>query len=102
MSSIKNKAEMSTQIDPGRQTIVLLDRLGMQRQFGVQECDRNIFLITADGQTVWRVTSDFDDDGGPFTNVMFDDGRLTAYRWDGGLYEIDLIDGHASPLSLSK
>lgn len=82
--------------------IVLIDRLGMEEKFGQLECARNIYFIDKNGEIMWQVTSDFDSDGGPFTNVIDDLGELKAYRWDGGMYKIDLNTGFAMPTSLTK
>jgi hypothetical protein len=82
--------------------IVLIDRLGMQEKFGQLECARNIYLVDQNGAVMWQVNSDFDSDGGPFTNVLDDLGELKAYRWDGGMYKIDLNTGFAIPILLTK
>lgn len=82
--------------------VVLIDRLGMEEKFGPLECARNIYLVDQNGAIVWQVTSDFDSDGGPFTNVIDDLGELKAYRWDGGMYKLDLNTGFAIPISLLK
>lgn len=82
--------------------IALLDRLGQERRYSRAECARNIYLVDADGKVIWQVESDFDADGGPFTNVLDKEGELNAYRWDGGMYVIDIHSGHATPVSLVR
>lgn len=82
---------------PGRLSVVLIDRLGREGIYGVVECARNIFLIDGAGDVVWQVSSDFDSDGGAFTNIILAEGRLQGYRWDGGMYDIDLKTGRAEP-----
>lgn len=82
--------------------VILVDRLGQGDVYGSIECARNIFLIDNEGNIIWQVSSDFDFDGGAFTNITFADGRLQGYRWDGGMYEIDLTTGKAEPGLLMK
>ncbi|MDD0968533.1 MULTISPECIES: hypothetical protein [Pseudomonas] len=78
-------------------TLVLIDRLGQEALHGSIECARNIYLLDEAGQVVWQVVSDFDTDGGAFTNIILSDGRIQAYRWDGGMYDIDVETGKAVP-----
>ncbi|WP_221174471.1 hypothetical protein [Pseudomonas fluorescens] len=89
--------ELSTEL-----SVILFDRLGQDGVFGSVECARNIFLIDREGNVVWQVTSDFDSNGGPFTNIICVGGRLQGYRWDGGMYEVDLATGRAEPSLLLK
>lgn len=77
--------------------VVLIDRLAKEGLYGREECARNIFLIDGEGDVLWQVSSDFDFDGGAFTNIIFTEGRLQGYRWDGGMYDIDLATGKAEP-----
>jgi len=84
------------------QNVVLLDRLGREALLGSVECARNIFLIDGSGGVVWQVSSDFDSDGGAFTNIFVEEGQLKAYRWDGGSYDIDFETGRAVPSRLLK
>ena len=53
-------------------SVVLLDRLGQEALYGLMECARNVFLIDDAGSVVWQVSSDFDSDGDPFTNIFMD------------------------------
>lgn len=77
--------------------VALIDRLGQEEVYGRIECARNIFLIDTEDNVVWQVSSDFDYDGGAFTNITFTEGRLQGFRWDGGMYDIDLKTGKAEP-----
>ncbi|WP_283190196.1 hypothetical protein [Pseudomonas sp. PMCC200344] len=77
--------------------VVLIDRLGQEGLYGPSECARNIYLIDDGDNVIWQVRSGFDSDGGAFTNITFTDGRLQGYRWDGGMYDIDLNTGKAEP-----
>lgn len=86
---------------PGGTRVVLLDTLGKQALGAVARA-RNIYMLDASGRTLWQVSSAFDHDGGPFTNVVYEDSELRAYRWDGGMYKIDISSGKASPSMLTK
>lgn len=95
--------EVSKRVDfPNGLVAALLDRLGMQHRYGQLECARNVFMVDAFGKTLWQVASDFDSDGGAFTNIFVEGGELRGYRWDGGIYRIDLSTGFAVPVSLVK
>jgi hypothetical protein len=98
-----NWKEVSKQIAiHSNNVVVLLKRLGMESQYGHLECARNVYLVNNDGVVIWQVTSDFDSDGGSFTNVIEDSGKIKAYRWDGGMYKIDSVTGYAAPILLMK
>jgi hypothetical protein len=78
--------------DGGR--IVLLDRLGKRDKYSEVVGDRNIFRLDNGGGVIWQVRSDHDNDqSGPFVSVIYKNGRLTAVRWIGLLYEINLETG---------
>lgn len=78
--------------------IVILNRLGMEKLYGKTECARNIYLFDKQGNAIWQISSDSDTEGNPFTHVTLHvDGRITAYRWDGGSYLIDDKTGRATP-----
>lgn len=78
--------------------IVVFDRLGMENTYGKIECARNVYRLGKNCEYVWQVMSDFDSEGNPFTNMTLNtDGRLIAYRWDGGIYIIDKENGFATP-----
>ena len=87
---------------PGGNHIVLLDRLAKESIYGAVECARNIFMLDSTEQPTWQIISDFDKDGGSFTNILLEDGVLKGYRWDGGVYKIDLATGKAIPATLAK
>lgn len=87
---------------PDGNHIVLLDTLAKKQELEPVECARNILLLDSDGRTIWRISSDFDNDGDPFTNVIYEYGELRAYRWDGGMYKIDMHSGRASSNVLAR
>ena len=102
MTDILNAADISGMIDlPDGSAIVLLDRLGKGDQYSKEELARNVFKIDSHGHVEWRVHSQFDTEGNPFTRLHYADG-VTAYRWDGGSYSIDLDTGEATPLALER
>ncbi|GLW38810.1 hypothetical protein Pcaca04_27460 [Pectobacterium carotovorum subsp. carotovorum] len=87
----------------GGKEIVLFDRLGMKNLHKRVEIARNICLLDEQGEIVWQVSSDFDSEGNPFTNMtLHRDGSITAYRWDGGNYTINTETGFATPSMLMK
>lgn len=97
-----NTENISSKIDlPNGSTIVLIDRIGKGDQYNNEELARNIFKIDADGHVEWQVRSQFDAEGNPFTQLSYANG-VTAYRWDGGSYSIDLDTGEATPLALER
>ncbi|KAA3667048.1 hypothetical protein FEV48_13405 [Pectobacterium carotovorum subsp. carotovorum] len=88
---------------PSGKKLVLLDRLGMENLYKRVEIARNIYFLDEQGETVWQVSSDFDSEGNPFTNMtLHRDGSITAYRWDGGNYILNAETGFATPLTLMK
>ncbi len=102
MTQTLNAADISSKIDlPNGSAIVLLDRLGKGDQYSKEELARNVFKIDADGHVEWQVRSQFDDEGNPFTRLHYANG-VTAYRWDGGSYSVDLDTGAATPLVLER
>lgn len=88
----------------GGLSLVLLDRLAKESIYGPLECSRNIFLIDSAAKIVWQVQTDFDSDSGSFTNIFQDEdeNQIKAYRWDGGVYEINLKNGKGVPSLLMK
>ncbi|WJY13388.1 hypothetical protein PCO82_12400 [Pectobacteriaceae bacterium CE90] len=83
--------------------VVVIDRLGMEEKYGKVECSQNIYFLDKDGRVIWRVSSDFDNEGNPFTGVTLIDGNsIEAYRWDGGCYSINKETGFATPKILLK
>lgn len=103
MSSHIDLKDIAKKIDlPDGLSLVILDRLAKEDLLGSIECARNIFLIDAASKIVWQVHTDFDANGGPFTNVFLDGSVIKGYRWDGGMYEIDLKNGKGAPALLMK
>src|SRR6516225_7508310 len=91
-------SEVAKRVDlPNGLVVVLLDRLGQEHRYERAECARNIFLVDSKGGVVWQVETSFDVDGGPFTNILYRDGELKGYRWDGGMYRIDVSTGRGLP-----
>jgi len=81
---------------PSGVRVVLVDTLG-RKDLSEEEAARNIFAF-ADDKVLWRVRSKFDGArSGPFTKLSLSDAKLTAYRWDGGEYNIDATTGFATP-----
>ncbi|MGP2449136.1 hypothetical protein [Pantoea stewartii] len=88
-------------LDDGKK-IVVINRLGMQDLYGKVECARNIYYLNGDGEMIWRVFSNYDDEGNPFTNIRLICNEIEAYRWDGGRYSIDKECGFATPKQFLK
>ena len=64
----------------------------------------NVFRYAPDGSVTWQI-----DAGGPFdrpapfTGIGFEEnGELTAFRWDGGVFAIDVDTGKARYLYFAK
>lgn len=83
-------------------SLVLLDRLAKEDVYGSLECARNIFLVDSSAKIVWQIRTDFDANGGAFTNIFADEDGVKGYRWDGGTYEINLESGRGVPAVLLK
>lgn len=82
--------------------VVLLDRLAKENIYGSLECARNIFLVDRSKKIVWQIQTDFDANGGSFTNIFADEDGVKGYRWDGGTYEINLESGKGVPVAMLK
>jgi hypothetical protein len=77
--------------------LLLLDRLAKEDEYGEEECARNIYRVKGDGSIMWQVKSKSDNaTSGPFTSMKYENEKLTAYRWEGGDYEIDIATGEAT------
>jgi hypothetical protein len=87
---------------PNGNRLVLLDTMGKEEIFGAEKCAKNVFLLNSAGVTIWQISSNFDQDGDPFTKIIFENERIKAYRWDGGVYEVNLTDGKAVPIMLAR
>ena len=83
-------------LESGRYAI-LVDTLGKVEDYTSIERARNVYLVSPSGEIVWRIFSQFDLDGGPFTRLWLEENVLHAYRWDGGEYSINLETGKATP-----
>jgi hypothetical protein len=96
-------SEISSRIDlPNGDSIVLLDRLGKGDRYSKEQLARNVLRIDRSNHIKWWVKSPFDAEGNPFTRLHYIDGNVTAYRWDGGSYGIDMETGSATPLILQR
>ena len=103
MTRYINLQEVEKKIDlQDGSILVLLDRLAKESIYGRLECAKNIFLIDLSGAVIWQIETDFDVDGGTFTNIFVENAQIKGYRWDGGAYLIDIRNGRATPLSLLK
>lgn len=83
-------------------SIIMVDRLGKEKNFSSLECAKNIFAIDQEFNVIWQIYTDFDSSSGPFTNIFLDGDILKGYRWDGGIYNIDLNSGIGTPASLAR
>ena len=102
MSNVMNLSDAASQIElPGGDRVVLFDRLGKSDQFSKVETARNVFRVDPNGRVKWQIRSQFDADGDPFTQLRLENG-LSAYRWDGATYSVDLDSGDATPLILER
>lgn len=95
----KNEQRVKSLDLPNGDRIVLVDRLSEARTL---ERARNVHRINNSGHIVWTIATRFDSECNPFTQLHFDDGRLTAYRWDGGTYTVDVDTGFAEPRRLDR
>ncbi len=93
-----SKQAQSINLDDGH-VIVLVDRLSHSMS---NNRAQNVFRIDKTGTVVWTSHSRFDSEGQPFTRLHLESGRLTAYRWDGGTYAVELDTGFATPLQLER
>lgn len=87
---------------PSGEVVVLLDRLGKGDRYSKEDQARNVFRIDGFGGVLWQIRSAFDSEGSPFTRLHMDQGKLTAYRWDGGSYAVAIDTGVATPLVLER
>jgi hypothetical protein len=102
MSDVMNLSDAASQIElPDGDRVVLFDRLGKGDQFSKEETARNVFRVDPQGRVKWQIRSQFDADGDPFTQLRLENG-LSAYRWDGATYGVDLDTGDAIPLLLER
>ena len=63
----------------------------------------NVFRYAPDGSVTWQIDAGKGVGGvAPFTGLEIRDGELLGYRWDGGLYAIDVASGKTRYLYLAK
>jgi len=96
LPNIKQRVELAD----GSQ-IVLRDVLG-RRDIEPLEKSQNVFRVGLDGKVIWRIATDFDAEGNPFTQLTYEDDSLSAYRWDGFSYVVDVETGVAKPNEFLK
>lgn len=102
MTKALETADISSKIElPNGSSIVLLDLFGKKHSYSKEQLARHVYKLNADGQVEWQVHSEFDAAGNPFTQLHYLNG-VTAYRWDGGSYSVDLETGAATPLLLER
>jgi hypothetical protein len=102
MSEIVNLDDVASDVElPDCDRVILFDRLGKGDQFSKVEKARNVYRVDSLGRVKWQIRSQFDADGDPFTQLRLENG-LTAYRWDGATYGVDLDTGEAVPLVLER
>lgn len=101
--NIKWKVKKTLPLDDGGE-ILLLDMLGVDKSVPWEDVNRNVFRIDANGCVVWQIeTRSAQNDRFPFTNIYFDHaGKLKAYCWDGGEYEVDFSSGGVGSGKLAK
>ena len=63
---------------------------------------RDIYKYKKNGEFIWKIKSRNDWDGNSFTNIIIKNGKFIAYRWDSGVYEVDIDKGIANPLYLAR
>lgn len=102
MKTMRNNVTVDLPLQDGRHVIVV-DRSIRSNHVKMNERSRNVYLLDSKNNMVWQIRTDFDDEGMAFTNVFIDvDGSLSAYRWDGGTYHIDINNGYATPREFLK
>jgi hypothetical protein len=96
LDRVKDKIEL-----PDGGCVILLDMLGKAGEFSKEEVARNVFRLDDKGEVEWQIYSKFDSKGVPFTAIEIENA-LSAYRWDGGNYSVDIESGEATPLQLER
>lgn len=103
MKSLLDSDEFKQVIElPDNRKLVLIDRLGMMQKYGAENCARNVYLVDSRGLQLWQISSNFDSFGDPFTSINLLDSKVTAYRWDGASYTVNLENGFSIPSTLTK
>ena len=75
--------------------VILYDYDKINENLEKSEQARNIFAVNRDGETLWRISTQFDEEGHPFIEMYMREGQLYAYRWDSFEYAIDVETGFA-------
>lgn len=98
----KRKIKISLDLE-GNDQVVLLDTLNALKSTTREDIERNIYRINMKGNIIWQVSPYDAFSKSTFTNIYFsDNGKLLAYNFDGGEYEIDLETGKVQPKQLLK
>jgi hypothetical protein len=99
----KYKIAKTIELSDGSE-IILFDMLMAPSIVSVEDVEQNIYRRDRHGKVIWRISAAPPVyPRSPFTGIGYDDqGRLLAYRWEGGQYQIDLNTGGATALQLSR
>lgn len=81
--------------------VVRLDYSG-QNHLTEDEHNFNVFCVGADGSILWKISSDLPEKRDSFVSIDFEDGTLTADRFFGGEYEVDMNTGVATKVGWHK
>lgn len=63
---------------------------------------RNVFRMTEDGDVLWKIKTDRDSDGSPFTFLYEDEDPRKMVNWDGFKYLVNLETGEAETYAYSR
>lgn len=74
---------------------------------GVQpdhDYSNNVYRVSDQGELIWQIQAGDGTRGrAPFTGVAIDEhGRVTAFRWDGDLFAVDVDTGQTQYLGFVK
>ena len=50
---------------------------------------RNVWRVDAEGNELWRLSTDYDIGEHPFMRLFFWESPILLLRWDGWIYDID-------------
>ena len=85
-------------------SVRIVDMLSAPKSTPAHEVSNNVFRIAADGTTMWQI--DAGEGVGercPFTGLVIrDNQKVLGFRWDGGIYAIDLETGKAKYVDFGK
>lgn len=82
--------------------ILVFDCSGKYKSLDNVKRSRNIYGIGRCDKLAWRISSDSDEEGFPYTNVYMRDGDVRAHRWDDCEYIVDSKTGNAKALKFLK